>query len=197
MKWWTCESCDSGPVDVLNHAKKINDTWYVVCPQCGSKSEVDIEDFLLPEGTEVQFDDGSLGTIAGYNDAGAKTAQDIAYIIGPECGQHRRDTFTVKKTWKKLRQISGGLQRVCHHPQNEEWSNAPCYGCVDRGRCNAELFEQLAAYERTNLRPDQVADYKAFGNKLTGWGISLDTAQKIIENAIRSGEKQGIPADNV
>lgn len=197
MKWWMCENCDSRPIEALNCAKKINDTWYIVCPQCGSKSEFDIEDYLLPKGTEVQFNDGSRGTIAGFTDTGAATAQDILYIIAPEGRQYRRDAFVVKDTWKKLRRVEGGIQRVCHHPQNEEWSNAPCYNCVDRGRCNAELFERLAAYEDTDMLPERIAEYKVFRDSLAGWGLSLDTAQRIIENAVRSGIEQGIAADNV
>lgn len=40
----------------------------------------------------------------------------------------------------------GYIIRVCHYPENQFADNS-CLGCVDRTKCNADLFERLATYE--------------------------------------------------
>lgn len=40
----------------------------------------------------------------------------------------------------------GYIRRVCHYPENQ-YGDSPCYNCIDRTRCNKDLFERLALYE--------------------------------------------------
>lgn len=183
-----CEDCASTPVEVLKAAKKIGKHWFVICSVCGKEEKIDIEDYLIPEGTSVLLKSGECKTVSGYDDSIAKTAEEILYILNPGGIRYLSTDFQVEETWKKLRRTQYGLQRVCHHPKNEEWSNFPCYNCVERTKCNAELFDQLAAYEDTDLTPEQVAKYKAFGEKLIGWGVSLAEAEKLVEEMLHIGK---------
>ena len=165
MKYCTCDSCDN-VFEVSDAEKDKAGKWFVICPRCGSWCEINIEDFLIPEGTLVRLADGSEGTIRSFSDDDAVSLKDVVYHIGPNLGWYRRDAFEITETWKKLCHTGYGLQRVCHHPKNREQSSAPCYNCVDRARCNAELFDQLAAYEATDLTPAQVLAYKEFVGKI-------------------------------
>ena len=40
------------------------------------------------------------------------------------------------------KRIGGGIDRVCHYGHAGK-----CYGCADRTKCNANIFDRLAHYE--------------------------------------------------
>lgn len=48
----------------------------------------------------------------------------------------------------------------------------PCYNCVDRAKCNADLFEQLAQYEDTDMTPEEVQTMKRLVGDIVATGIT-------------------------
>lgn len=163
-----CRNCDE--YFDFTTAQQNSGRWAAICPHCKHPNEIDIKDYLVPIGTQIQFTGGSFikgdtGTISGYIHENAGVFENILYIIdrGPNrvlCHAHRSN-FEILPTWKKLRRVGDCLQRVCHYPRNQAYSNAPCYNCVDRTKCNADIFEALATYEATDFRPEDLVALKA------------------------------------
>lgn len=54
------------------------------------------------------------------------------------------------------RKEGGRIARVCHYPRNEERSNVPCYNCVDRAKCDHDIYNALWLYEASGLSPEDV-----------------------------------------
>lgn len=163
-----CRNCDE--YFDFTTAQQESGRWAAICPHCKHPNEIDIKDYLVPIGTQIQFTGGSFikgdtGTISGYIHENAGVFENILYIIdrGPNrvlCHAHRSN-FEILPTWKKLRRVGDCLQRVCHYPRNQAYSNVPCYNCIDRTKCNADIFEALATYEATDFRPEDLVALKA------------------------------------
>lgn len=166
----------------FNTAAYDNGRWVTFCPNCKTPTPIDIEDYLVDIGTIVTMVNGETGTITGYDTTKADNFDDIIYIVDRGAGKSnchaKRCCFKIEDTWKKLRRIpgGGGIVRVCHYPRNQEYSNVPCYGCADRTKCNADIFETLAQYEDSDLKPDDVAQLKTLQTKLAAAGLTLDEA---------------------
>lgn len=53
----------------------------------------------------------------------------------------------------------GFVERNCQYPKNLQ-GEIPCYNCIDRVKCNADLILRLAEYEDTELTPEQINELK-------------------------------------
>lgn len=200
MKYCTCPYCDRE--FELTNASKDSMGWHTDCPRCGAKLDVDIEDYAVPQGTLVQFDGGLRGVVADFKDEYATELGEIVYLVNYRVGRTelskrmRRCEFDLVEDWKLLKRTDYGIERVCHYPKNQEWSNAPCYNCCDRARCNADIFERLAKYEDTEMPPDTVAEYKKFEDELVQKGQSFRHILDLLE-AEREGRLVILPVKEV
>ena len=61
------------------------------------------------------------------------------------------------------KRIDGGIERVCRCGYGEGWM---CSVCDKRTKCNADIFDRLAAYEDTGLEPEQIEAMKAENERL-------------------------------
>lgn len=185
MKYCECLQC--GEFVEITGASKDMLGWHTVCPKCGGSFDIDIEDYVLPAGTPVKLPSGEIGVVSDFRDERAKEMHDILYLVTYRIGAEeytvraRHGTLTVIEDWRKTRRTEYGIERVCHYPKNQEWSNVPCYNCVDRTKCNADIYERLAQYEDTGLMPDVVAEYKKFEDELVASGLTLGDVLKLIE----------------
>lgn len=82
--------------------------------------------------------------------------------------------------WKKLKRTRYGIERICHYPQNMKGCNIPCYNCVDRAKCNADLYEQLAKYEDSGITPEATMRYRDLDKLLEKNGMSIEDAIAMI-----------------
>ena len=185
MKYCTCPHCD---IDFeFTGASKDNLGWHTGCPDCGGSFDIDIKDFLVSEGTMVKFDGNTTGLVWKVNDAYATEFAEIVYLVSyyvgvkPHIARLRRSQFELADDWRLLKRTKYGIERVCHYPKNQEWGNVPCYNCVDRVKCNHDIFERLAQYEGTGLTPDVVAEYKKFEDELVASGLTFGAVLKLIE----------------
>ncbi len=185
MKYCTCPHCDTG--FEFTGASKDNLGWHTACPDCGGSFDIDIEDYLVPEGTMVKFNGGTTGFVWKVNDAYATELAEVVYLVSyyvgakPHIARLRRNQFELADDWRLLKRTKYGIERVCHYPKNQEWGNAPCYGCADRVKCNHDIFERLAQYEDTGLTPDVVAEYKKFEDELVASGLTFNAVLRLIE----------------
>lgn len=53
----------------------------------------------------------------------------------------------------------GFVERNCQYPQNLQ-GEMPCFNCIDRTKCNADLILRLAEYEDAELTPEQINELK-------------------------------------
>lgn len=53
------------------------------CEECGSSFDVDIQDYLIPKGTKVVFDNDRIGIIDGTDEEITDEFNDINYYICP------------------------------------------------------------------------------------------------------------------
>ena len=66
--------------------------WHGYCEDCDSSFDVDIEDYLIPNGTKVRLFDGRIGIIDGNDNEETEEFEDINYYICPI-------EFTKEKYW--------------------------------------------------------------------------------------------------
>lgn len=66
--------------------------WHTVCPECDSSFDINIEEFLVPRGTKVILDDGTIGIIDGNDEEITEEFEDINYYFCPI-------EFTHLKVW--------------------------------------------------------------------------------------------------
>lgn len=189
MKYMECTNCGEifAPKETINS----NGKWFAECPECGKDTEFDVKDFLVPAGTLVKLTgpEPHRATIISNDHEKAATLDFVTYTLKYRVGcveytaQLRRDGFDIEKTWKKLRRHpDGSLERECHYPINQDYSNVPCYNCVDRTKCNADIFERLAQYEDTDLTPDEVSSMKRLMGEIVTAGITADELTIFIQN---------------
>lgn len=57
--------------------------WGSYCEECGSSFDVDIEDYIYENGTEVIFGDGQVGIIDGNDSEDETDFDNINYYICP------------------------------------------------------------------------------------------------------------------
>ena len=75
-----------------------------------------------------------------------------------------------------------GIDRVCYYPKKMQ--NMTCYSCLDRTKCNADIFERLAEYEDTGLSPEMVMEYKIFEDYLIKNGITIHGVIELTKNRL-------------
>lgn len=51
-----------------------------------------------------------------------------------------------------LKHHRGGVERICHYGHLDN----TCYGCIDKTKCNADIFERLADYEQLGKTPEEL-----------------------------------------
>ena len=162
MKYTECDHCFK--IVEAKYFFKLDSGWCFSCPECSAVVKVDdITDFLLPIGTKIQLCDGRYGVISAYVHSQASRFEDIRYKIILEeksVTTLPRSYFEVVRDWRLTQRIPKRVVRVCHYPTNQEYSNVPCYGCVDRTKCSADILERLAQYEDTGLTPDEIKTLK-------------------------------------
>lgn len=66
--------------------------WYGYCPECDSSFDVDIEEYLVPNGTKVKLADGRICEVDGNDEEVSEEFEDINYYVCPI-------EFTYKKNW--------------------------------------------------------------------------------------------------
>lgn len=57
--------------------------WHSYCEECESSFDVDIEDYLIPNGTKVKFTDGRIGIVDGNDNEDTDEFDDINYYVCP------------------------------------------------------------------------------------------------------------------
>jgi len=188
-----CDCLQCGEFFELTGASKDMLGWHTACPECGGSFDIDIEDYVVPAGTLVQLPSGEKGVVSDFRDEYAEEMGDILYLVTYRIGhkEHmvraRHSALTIIEDWRKTRRNELGIERVCHYPKNQEWSNVPCYNCVDLTRCNADIYERLAQYEDTGLTRDLVAAYKQFADELVAAGLTFGEVLNLIENHKKEG----------
>ena len=200
MKYCTCPHCDTN--FEFTGASKDNLGWHTACPDCGGSFDIDIEDHVVSEGTLVGLHTGMKGFVSTFTDQYATEFDEIVYLVTYRVGAEeratrvRRSEFDIIEDWRLLKRTKFGVDRVCHYPKNQEWGNVPCYNCVDRAKCNHDIFERLAQYEDTGLMPDVVAEYKKFEDELVRSDLTFQHILDLIK-AEREGRLVVLPAKEV
>lgn len=69
----------------------------------------------------------------------------------------------------------GVIERVCHfYPEKYVFHGGwACCECEKRAKCNANLFDRLAAYEMSQLSPEVVMAYKTFEDEVIAAGLTF------------------------
>ena len=57
--------------------------WHSYCEECDSSFDVDIEDYLVPNGTKVIFADGKIGIIDGNDNEDTDEFDNVNYYVCP------------------------------------------------------------------------------------------------------------------
>lgn len=57
--------------------------WHGYCEECDSSFDVDIEEYLIPNGTKVRLADGRIGIVDGNDEEESEKFEDINYYICP------------------------------------------------------------------------------------------------------------------
>lgn len=160
MKYIQCMNCDEW-FEFDGASWDQYGGWHTGCPCCNSSFDIDIEDFVIPEGTLVRMKAApGNGRVIKIDTNNVTEFQNINYLVefDDNIGVWLRySQIEVVDDWRLLvRTPSNGIQRVCHFPKNKEYGNAPCYGCADRTKCNAAIFERLTTYEDSGFTPEEV-----------------------------------------
>ena len=66
--------------------------WHSYCEECNSSFDVDIEEYLVPNGTKVKFADGKIGIVDGNDNEESDEFGDVNYYVCPI-------EFTNEKYW--------------------------------------------------------------------------------------------------
>lgn len=77
IKCWNCGNEFEGSLS--------NDElgWHGYCEECDSSFDVDIEEYLIPNGTKVRLVDGRIGIVDGNDEEESEEFEDINYYICP------------------------------------------------------------------------------------------------------------------
>lgn len=129
-----CPYCDR-EIEIRWDTKEFG--YKVFCPHCGNAMML-CDECMHPDG---EFDDRcNWNRITGrckHNTLPEPTELDrLTRRIEPNVGN------------------GIGIERVCHYGKDR--SEVGCYGCVERTKCNHDLFQRLALYEDTGLSPERV-----------------------------------------
>ena len=57
--------------------------WHSYCEKCESSFDVDIEEYVVPNGTKVKFADGRIGIVDGNDNEDTEEFDDINYYVCP------------------------------------------------------------------------------------------------------------------
>lgn len=57
--------------------------WHGYCTSCHSSFDVDIEDYLVPDGTKVRFHDGRIGIVDWNDNEDTEEYENINYCVCP------------------------------------------------------------------------------------------------------------------
>lgn len=49
-----------------------------------------------------------------------------------------------------------GIHRICNYTKNRE-GNVPCFNCVNKSKCTADILLKLTAYEELGYSPEELA----------------------------------------
>jgi len=79
MNTTKCLHCDAE--NRFTEASRDGLGWHILCPGCDCSYDIDIEDFLIPNGTTVKFFGNGKGTVVGNNAKIAEEFKDIAYRV--------------------------------------------------------------------------------------------------------------------
>lgn len=77
----TCLNC--GEVFNLTSASNDEMGWHILCPKCEGSFDVDIEKYLIPNGTIVKYSGTKFGVIAGNNSETSEEFENINYYVCP------------------------------------------------------------------------------------------------------------------
>ena len=163
MRYTVCPDCGEY-IPVLS-ADKDELGWHTSCPKCKGSFDIDVEDYLIAVGERVRTSDGKVGAIKEFRIPELHIDFDeVVYFV--HFGMSGYGTFyprhelTQPADWRLTRRDQYGVQRECHYPRNREYGNVFCTNCVDRTKCNADIFERLAQYEDTGLLPEEILKMK-------------------------------------
>lgn len=98
-----------------------------------------------------------------------------------------------------LKNRRGGVERICHYGHQD----CTCYDCIDRTKCNADIFEKLAVYEELGKTPEElrkimlrhrvlefntaIAKLEKDGYRSGGWDEKLNKTA-IVKDGLRPNE---------
>lgn len=57
--------------------------WHSYCEECDSSFDIDIEEYLVSNGTKVKFADGRIGIVDGNDNETSNEFEDINYYVCP------------------------------------------------------------------------------------------------------------------
>jgi hypothetical protein len=57
--------------------------WHGCCEECGGTFDVDIEEYLVPNGTKVKFANGRIGVVDGNDNEDTEEYENINYCVCP------------------------------------------------------------------------------------------------------------------
>lgn len=66
--------------------------WHTTCPNCKGSSDIDIDNYLIPNGTKVLVNDNWVGIVDGNDEVDTEEIRDINYYVCPI-------EFTGEKGW--------------------------------------------------------------------------------------------------
>lgn len=163
MRYTVCPNC-SEYIPVLS-ADKDELGWHTSCQRCKGSFDIDIEDYLLDIGVRVRTSDDKIGVVKERSISGnhidfEEAVYFVHFGISGYGTFYPRCQLTTPADWRLTRRDQYGVSRECHYPKNQEYGNTPCYNCVDRTKCNADIFERLARYEDTGLLPEEILKMK-------------------------------------
>lgn len=76
-----CFNC--GETMELTNATNDELGWHTSCTECGSSFDVDIEKYIIPNGTKVKVSDDWIGIVDGNDAVDTDNFQDINYYVCP------------------------------------------------------------------------------------------------------------------
>ena len=77
IKCWNCGNEFDGSIS--------NDGlgWHSYCEECDISFDIDVEEYLVPNGTKVKFADGRIGIVDGNDEEVTEEFEDINYYVCP------------------------------------------------------------------------------------------------------------------
>ena len=81
VKYVSCKHCNH--VFEFYDASNSNSNWYITCPKCKGNFDIDINDYIIPNGTLVKLPNYAYGIVDGNDSENTERFVDINYYVCP------------------------------------------------------------------------------------------------------------------